>query len=152
MDLIVGLQTSTGNTSWATDNRYFTQLFSVDAAYSTQLFQQLEWPARGECGCTSRVFPDRLQWPKVIGLCRCCVLLTAGCQKAPWGTPALALLLLNPYHDRSGDGRMDQLLRWLCQFPLSTPYLSEEQKCCHWDEGQIQQCRQALVLHWWVCF
>lgn len=41
MDLIVGSQTSTGNTSWATDNRYFTP-FSVDAANSTQLFQQLE--------------------------------------------------------------------------------------------------------------
>lgn len=41
MDLIVGLQTGAGNTSWATDI-YFTQLLSVDAANSTQLFQQLE--------------------------------------------------------------------------------------------------------------
>lgn len=57
MDLIVGLQTSTGNTSWAIDNRYFTPLFSVDAANSTQLFQQLEWPARAQCGGTSGVFP-----------------------------------------------------------------------------------------------
>lgn len=42
MDLIVRLQTGTGNMSWATDIRYFTQLLSVDAANSTQLFQQLE--------------------------------------------------------------------------------------------------------------
>lgn len=112
MDLIVGLQTSTGNTSWATDNRYFTQLFSVDAANSTQLFLQLEWPAWGECGRMSRVFSDRLNWPKVTGLYRCRVL-SAGCQKTPWSTAALALLLLNPYHGGLGDGRMNQLLRWL---------------------------------------
>lgn len=48
MDLIVRLQTGTGNTSWATDIRYFTQLLSVDAANSTQLLQQLEWLAWGE--------------------------------------------------------------------------------------------------------
>lgn len=151
MDLIVGLQTSTGNTSWATDNRYFTQLFSVDAVNSTQLFQQLEWLPWSERGCKSRVFSDRLNWPKVVGLYRYCVL-SAGCQKTPWSTAALGLLLLNPYQEGLGDGRMNQLLRWLCQFPLSTPYLSEELKSCHWDKDQIQQCRQALVLHWWVCF
>lgn len=144
MDLIVGLQTSTGNTSWATDNRYFTQLFSVDAANSTQLFLQLEWPAWGECGRMSRVFSDRLNWPKVTGLYRYRVL-SAGCQKTPWSTAALTLLLLNPYRGGLGDGRMNQLLRWLCQFPLSTPHLSEEWKSCHWDKGQIQQCRQVLV-------
>lgn len=41
-------------------------------------------------------FPDRLNWHKVIGLHRYHVLLSAGWQKAPWSTAALALLLLNP--------------------------------------------------------
>lgn len=57
MDLIVGLQTGAGNASWATDIRYFTQLLSVDAANSTQLFQQLEWLAWGEAWMPVKSFP-----------------------------------------------------------------------------------------------